>query len=390
MWRSCRTCLARLRTAHPQVDIELELSNAVTDLLRRDADVAVRMVRPKQEALLARRVGRIHLGLHAHRNYLDAHATPVSGEELAQHTLIGFDRPPAYLKSLGLPAYMSRDNFAYRADSDLAQLAAIRAGFGIGMCQYGLARRDAGLVALLSGAIPVTWTLQDVLVGFGGAAPGIRTSLSGSFVYDADLDLYSDVNITSPTGLGLVCLDPATVPCNRFTARQFLGVNYNLALNVSPTTTPSGFNAIDGARFDGDLTGDPLLALRFAANLTNLGGVIGIASGGAEFICISGTCPFDLQSNLYRPVIFSTFIDSTGQPAPYLGRIVGTPVPEPHMVVLFGVGLMLFVWHRRQRRNSLKASLMFHRGGWDDAETERVRKIIEEAAEAIARWPERE
>jgi len=39
--------------------------------------------------------------------------------------------------------------------------------------------------------------------------------------------------------------------------------------------------------------------------------------------------------------------------------------------------------------HTLKASLMFHRGGWDDKETERVRKIIECAAEAIARGPDR-
>jgi DNA-binding PadR family transcriptional regulator len=40
--------------------------------------------------------------------------------------------------------------------------------------------------------------------------------------------------------------------------------------------------------------------------------------------------------------------------------------------------------------HTLKASLMFHRGGWDEQETERVRKIIEGAAEAIAQRPERE
>jgi len=40
--------------------------------------------------------------------------------------------------------------------------------------------------------------------------------------------------------------------------------------------------------------------------------------------------------------------------------------------------------------HTLKASLMFHRGGWDTTETDRVRKIIEGAAEAIARGGNRE
>jgi hypothetical protein len=203
---------------------------------------------------------------------------------------------------------------------------------------------------LLANAIPVNWVLQDVLVGFGGAAPGIRTSLSGSFVYDADLDLYSEVDITSQTGLGLVCADPTIVPCNRFTTRQFQGVNYDTALNSSASTTPSGLNVIDITRLEGSLTADPLLALRFAANLTNLGGVVGLAAGGAEFICLSEACPFDLQSNLFRSVIFSDFvIDGTGQTAPYLGRIIGTPVPEPQTLVLLALGLMLLAWRERGR-----------------------------------------
>jgi len=206
------------------------------------------------------------------------------------------------------------------------------------------------LFPVLASAIPVTWSLQDVLVGFGGAAPGIRTSLTGSFIYDADLDLYSDVNITSQTGLALVCANAAVVPCNQFTARQFLGVNYNLALNVSATTTPSGLNVIDGARLDGSLNGDPLLALRFAANLTNAGGVVALATGGAEFICLADDCPFSRQANLFRPVIFSDFIDATGQTVPSLGRIVGTPIPEPQVWALLAVGLLLLVSRRRYSR----------------------------------------
>ena len=58
--------LAQLRAAHPELRVELVLSNAVDDLLRREADVAVRMFRPQQEALVARHIGAIELGLHAH------------------------------------------------------------------------------------------------------------------------------------------------------------------------------------------------------------------------------------------------------------------------------------------------------------------------------------
>ena len=143
---------ARLRTAHRGIAIELELSNAVSDLLRRDADIAIRMVRPSQQSLLARRVGRIGLGLHAHRKYLETCGTPNRVEDLEHHTMIGFDQPPPFLRSYKkLPIPITREAFAFRTDSDIAQLAAIRAGVGIGVCQYGIARRNADIVSILPG-----------------------------------------------------------------------------------------------------------------------------------------------------------------------------------------------------------------------------------------------
>ena len=142
--------LAEFREAHPQVVIELVLSNRNEDLLRREADLAVRMARPTQSALVARRIGQIDLGLFAHRRYIQAHGEPTSLEEVAQGALIGFDKETAFTRSIQASGVdLRRELFALRSDSDLAQLAAIRAGFGVGVCQYGIARRDANLVPIL-------------------------------------------------------------------------------------------------------------------------------------------------------------------------------------------------------------------------------------------------
>ncbi|SFP75409.1 LysR family transcriptional regulator [Variovorax sp. 770b2] len=142
--------VARLREAHPALKVELVLTNRVQDLLRREADIAVRMVRPKQEQLVARRVGQIELGFHARKDYLDRHGTPRKVQDLAAHAVIGYDQPSAFVRNAGkaLPGY-GREAFSLRTDSDLAQLALIRAGAGIGICQAGLARRDAALVRLM-------------------------------------------------------------------------------------------------------------------------------------------------------------------------------------------------------------------------------------------------
>src|SRR6202023_1370566 len=114
--------VAALRDSPPELPVELVLSNRVQDLLRREADIAVRMARPRQELLVARRVGQIKVGLHAHRRDLDRHGTPGSIADLATHSLIGFDETTEFIRNAGksFPGWR-REAFALRTDSDLAQ-----------------------------------------------------------------------------------------------------------------------------------------------------------------------------------------------------------------------------------------------------------------------------
>jgi DNA-binding transcriptional LysR family regulator len=142
--------LARLREQYPLLAIELVISNQMSDLLRRQVDIAVRHIRPTQTGLVARKIGTVTLGLHAHRRYLEAHGLPRGLADHTGHTLIGFDQETASVRYLqGKGMRFARESFALRTDNDLAHLAAIRAGFGIGLCQVPLGRRDPGLVRLL-------------------------------------------------------------------------------------------------------------------------------------------------------------------------------------------------------------------------------------------------
>ena len=143
--------VARLRQQHPQLKLELVLTNRVQDLLHREADLAIRMAEPKQQQLIARRLPDVRVGLYAHRRYIAAHGTPRRVDELAQHTLVGFDEETPFLRAArkALPQW-TRAAFSLRSDSDLGQLALIRAGCGIGVCQVGIAERDPNLVRVLS------------------------------------------------------------------------------------------------------------------------------------------------------------------------------------------------------------------------------------------------
>ncbi|AJF00004.1 LysR family transcriptional regulator [Pandoraea apista] len=160
--------LSALRRAHPQLTLELVPTNRIQDLLHREVDIAVRMAPPQQGALIARRIGSIDVGLHARDDYLARYGAPTSMADLARHALIGFDQMTPFLREATRNVSLwSREAFAFRADSDLAQLAMIRAGYGIGGCQVPLARRDARLVRVLPGAfrfrLPTWVTMHEDL-----------------------------------------------------------------------------------------------------------------------------------------------------------------------------------------------------------------------------------
>jgi DNA-binding transcriptional LysR family regulator len=142
--------LATFHRANPAVKIELALSNRVEDLLRGEADIAVRMVRPSQEALVARRIGTVALGLYAHRLYLTAAPalTTLAALLAGGHALIGFDQETPFIRRLLTRLPITRDHFALRTDSDLTHLAAVRAGFGIGFIQHGIARRNPDMIPI--------------------------------------------------------------------------------------------------------------------------------------------------------------------------------------------------------------------------------------------------
>ena len=182
--------LAGLQGRHPELSIELVPSDSIQDLLHRGADLAVRMAEPRQAALLRRRVGTIPLGLFAHPDYAARRGLPRTVRELKQHAIIGFDRERAYIREMlrrGLP--IDRSLFAFRSDSTLAQLAAIRAGLGIGFCQVPLASRVPALVPVLSGLMRAdlpTWVamhedLKEIpryRVTFDALAAGLQAYLA--------------------------------------------------------------------------------------------------------------------------------------------------------------------------------------------------------------------
>jgi DNA-binding transcriptional LysR family regulator len=133
------------------------------------------MIRPTQSGLVARRIGSTRIRLYAHRDYLARFGEPRSLADLAQHCFIGWDRDNQTFRSAGSFAKaLTREDFGFRCDSDLAQLAALRAGIGIGGCQDAIARRTPDLVPVLPNAFQMALEVWLVMHRDLKAAPRVR------------------------------------------------------------------------------------------------------------------------------------------------------------------------------------------------------------------------
>jgi DNA-binding transcriptional LysR family regulator len=140
--------------AHPRIDVEYSVTPRVEDLLEREADVAVRMARPSQAALVARRVANLEFGIFAHRRYVETKGLPQSPSDWPHHRLIGFDRDSARVAATTAgPWGLRREDFGIRTDDFGAQLALLRAGAGMGACPVAAAQRDPDLVRVLPGVL---------------------------------------------------------------------------------------------------------------------------------------------------------------------------------------------------------------------------------------------
>ena len=142
--------LSRLQQELPGIQIELVSSNEVSNLLRREADIAVRMVQPDQASLVAKRIGKMAIGAYAHRSYLQRAGTPREPSELLVHALIGSDKNEDILRGFAALGYLvKREHFSFRSDDLMAHWHAVRSGLGIGFIADYLARTDADVVAVL-------------------------------------------------------------------------------------------------------------------------------------------------------------------------------------------------------------------------------------------------
>ncbi|MEO0681497.1 MAG: LysR family transcriptional regulator [Pseudomonadota bacterium] len=172
--------LAELTEAHAALEIELAPADETADLLRREADLAVRMYRPAQDDLIARKVARLPMGLFAAPAYLARHGRPQALRDLLDHRVVGYDRTDlirAGFARFGHP--VPRRFFRLRTDDQVAYWGLVTAGAGIGVAPLPVGEADPRVERLLAG--PPVAELPVWLA----AHAGLRASARVSAVWEA-------------------------------------------------------------------------------------------------------------------------------------------------------------------------------------------------------------
>lgn len=131
------------RQCEPDISIVVHASDDSDNLLFREADIALRMYRPKQLELVALHIGDIRMGVFAAHSYLQRRGVPQSPDDLRHHDLVGFDQSTLILDAmaaLGLEA--TAEDFPVRCDNQTAYWQLVCAGCGIGFTQMRTGRDD--------------------------------------------------------------------------------------------------------------------------------------------------------------------------------------------------------------------------------------------------------
>lgn len=143
--------LAAFHAKYPGVCLEVLVDNRAANLMRREADIAIRMFRPDQPDLIARQVGEIVMGLYGSRDYLAQHGTPTTVLHLKNHYLVGFDESMSQRNKAveRLERCFTPEKIVHRSSSFIGQLSATQAGIGLGVHDCFLADANPNLQRIM-------------------------------------------------------------------------------------------------------------------------------------------------------------------------------------------------------------------------------------------------
>lgn len=152
--------IVEIRRAAPRIIVEVISSNALSDLRRREADIAIRHVSPTEPDLIARHLRGATAGFYASVAWVAAHGHPRTADDSLAHDFIGADRSGRFLEHLrahGVP--VSAANVRMYSDNSVTTWEMIRQGLGIGVMMDDVARLTPGVVRVLDDVAPMRFPI---------------------------------------------------------------------------------------------------------------------------------------------------------------------------------------------------------------------------------------
>jgi DNA-binding transcriptional LysR family regulator len=150
----------RIRHVAPGIAVEVLSSDALSDLRRREADIAIRHVDPGHPELIGRLIREASAGFYASVEWVRRNGHPSTAEQALAHDFVGADRTGRYLGYLrqhGLP--LSESHFKCYADHSVAHWALVRQGLGIGAMMDEIAGATPDVVRVLETLPPVRFPI---------------------------------------------------------------------------------------------------------------------------------------------------------------------------------------------------------------------------------------
>lgn len=172
--------IERLRMEAPGIKIELIVSNTISDLLRREADIAIRHVRPEEPELIGKLIREPEAHFYASESWVRKNGNPQAPQEAKTCDFIGFDREGRYIEHLhGLGFDVEESNFPIICSNSLVATELAVRGLGINVMMREVAENIPGLVRVFEKLPPITFPIWLV------THRELRTSKRIRIVYDA-------------------------------------------------------------------------------------------------------------------------------------------------------------------------------------------------------------
>lgn len=152
--------LVRLREIAPRLRVDVIAANDIRDILQREADIAVRHVRPTEPDLIARLVREAPAHLYASRDYITQHGMPENPQDLMHHEFVGAGDDARLVEALaaqGIP--VNPDNIRAGSASGNVSWELARKGFGLYPMSDHIAAAFDDMVRVLDGVSDITFPI---------------------------------------------------------------------------------------------------------------------------------------------------------------------------------------------------------------------------------------